>query len=72
LGVREAANEKSGFSAHSFFFGSSREPDEDGADIGAVPAAGKLFPCNLLLFLMISENRQPTAAAHAKPCRHVR
>jgi hypothetical protein len=26
---------KSGFLAHSFLFGSSREPDEDGADISA-------------------------------------
>jgi len=41
LGRGRFTNEKSGFSAHSFFFGSSREPDEDGADIGALPSTGK-------------------------------
>src|SRR5882672_1033413 len=41
LGHGRFTNEKSGFSAHSIFFGSSREPDEDGADIGALPSTGK-------------------------------
>jgi hypothetical protein len=41
LGRGRFTNEKSGFSAHSLFFGSSREPDEDGADIGGVLPTGK-------------------------------
>src|SRR5215831_14288795 len=54
---------KSGFLAHSFLFGSSREPDEDGADISAPRAIRKQIRrsadngvpsrpiCNLLLHL---------------------
>jgi len=48
-------------------FGSSREPDEDGADIGFVPSTGKAFPAAKRLgFHVISENRQHRAPIRGK------
>src|SRR5215208_3504594 len=64
-------NEKSGFWAHSFLFGSSREPDEDGADIGAVLPKSKgirriLWAFVQTLLLVVVQASGPSAAGHKK------
>src|SRR5690349_4956783 len=60
--ARTLQKQKSGRSAHSFLFGSSCEPVEDGADIGPEEQKSKLFPRSLAHFLMKSELRQHTLA----------
>jgi hypothetical protein len=50
---RCSRNEKERALAHSFFFGSSCEPDEDDADIIALLLAGKDF------LALVEEDRKP-------------
>src|SRR5579872_193298 len=68
LGERDSTNEKSGFSAHSSLFGSSREPDEDARGYRPGPAQWQAFlAAKPLLFLMISENRRPPSGDPGMP-----
>src|SRR5215471_10338909 len=74
-------NEKSGFLAHSFLFGSSREPDEDGADISAVWPKGKeirrvLWPAVQIPLLVVVDClmpiRSPPPGAARRPAHRAR